>query len=442
MSYSPLDTPSFEAGLRRRPDFVGVDSGGLDCGPLYLGDEREHAPWKWYEHNVATLVRGARALGVPLVIGNAGGNGTGGQLRRTLESVQKIARENGLHFTVATILADIDSAMLHAKAKANAITPLGIREPLTSETIDAMAKTTAMMGPEPIMKALEMGADVVLAGRCCDDAVYAAIPILKGVDRGIAHHLGKVLECGALCTTPTSLEHTVVATIDEGWFTVEPASPGYTCNVASVAAHGMYERENPFLQVGPGGTLDLRSSRYEQLSPVQVRVSGTRFIPDPTYRVKLEGAALVGYRVIDLLGIRDENMIASLDEALENARALMVQRLLPLTGDVPYQVFFHAYGRDAILGPIEPLRHQLPHELALVVEVVAANSELAYEICSFISHEMFFIPYKGRKATAGSLAHFVISEPLHTGPTYKFTIDHLMELEHPLECFPIEMHTL
>jgi hypothetical protein len=442
MSYSPLDAASFQAGLKRSPDFIGVDSGGLDLGALYLGAEREHAPWRWYARNVEVLCVGAREANVPLIIGNAGGNGTGKQLARTLESVKEIARRHRLKAQVATISADVDAGMLRAKVEQGKVHGLGIQSKLDAKTIERTTKTTAMMGPEPIMRALELGADIVLAGRCCDDAIYAALPLMRGADRGTALHLGKVLECGALCTSPSSLEHTVVGTIARDFFTVEPASDGFVCNATSVAAHGMYERDDPFIQPGPGGTLDLRETVYEQETPRRVKVSGSRFIPDSRYRVKLEGAAYLGHRAIDLLGIRDERMIASLDALIAAVKELMAARLRAVMGDTPFELFFHVYGRDAILGPLEPHRHVRPHEVALVVEVLAPDREAALEVCSFVGHQLLFLPYEGRTATAGSVAHLVATDPLDGGPAYEFSIDHLMELEDPLEIFRVELHSV
>jgi hypothetical protein len=132
----------------------------------------------------------------------------------------------------------------------------------------------------------------------------------------------------------------------------------------------------------------------------------------------------VGHRAVDLLGIRDENMIAALDEALERARALMDRRLAALVGGAPYKVFFHVYGGDAIRGPLEPLRHHLPPEVAVIVEVLAPDKDWAFEICSFVGHQLLFLPYRGRKATAGSLAHLVDTDPFDAGPAYEFPIDH------------------
>lgn len=442
LSYSLVDQDSFAKGLERGPNFIGVDSGGLDLGSAYLGAEREHAPWKWYEHNLEVLIRGGRRLGIPVVVGNAGGNGTGGQVDRSLASVKRIAARNGFRFRVATIHADVGGGLLRRKQAEGKISGLGIQEPIDEATIARTTKATAMMGPEPIIRALEMGADVVLVGRCADDCIYAAIPIMHGVDPGIAHHLGKVLECGSLCTTPTSLEHTIVARISEDHFTVESASDGYVCNASSVAAHGMYERENPFMQAEPGGILDMRHSQYAQITPLQVKVSGSRFLPDSKYRVKLEGAAFVGYRAVDLKGIRDENMIAAMDEILERVRRVMDKRLESIAVGTEYQAFFHVYGRDAIMGHRDPLRHVPPHEIALVTEVVAPTQELALEICSALAHQLSHFPYTGRKATAGNLAYLVDPEPFAAGASYVFCIDHLMTLDDPLECFPITLHDL
>ena len=54
------------------------------------------------------------------------------------------------------------------------------------------------------MRALAAGCQVVLAGRCYDPANFAALPICVGYDEGLALHMGKILECGAIAATPGS----------------------------------------------------------------------------------------------------------------------------------------------------------------------------------------------------------------------------------------------
>jgi hypothetical protein len=48
-----------------------------------------------------------------------------------------------------------------------------------------------------------MGADVVIAGRSCDDAICASLPLRAGFPKGLCYHFGKTLECSLLVGTPS-----------------------------------------------------------------------------------------------------------------------------------------------------------------------------------------------------------------------------------------------
>ena len=82
---------------------------------------------------------------------------------------------------------------------------LGPEETLTDELIDRCGPICAQMGAEPIIRALDEGAEVILAGRACDDAIFAAMPMLKGMDAGLAFHMGKILECAGISAVPCDL---------------------------------------------------------------------------------------------------------------------------------------------------------------------------------------------------------------------------------------------
>ena len=75
-------------------------------------------------------------------------------------------------------------------------------------------RIVAQMGPEPLVQALESGAEVVLAGRAYDPAVFAAVPLTRGCSRGPAVHLGKILECGAIAATPGSGSDCLFGSLD------------------------------------------------------------------------------------------------------------------------------------------------------------------------------------------------------------------------------------
>src|SRR5258706_16156906 len=72
--------------------------------------------------------------------------------------------------------------------------------PVDARTIDRSIRIVGMMGVEPLQRAIEGGADFVLAGRCSDSALFAALPILRGFPAGLAWHAGKVSECGTMAT--------------------------------------------------------------------------------------------------------------------------------------------------------------------------------------------------------------------------------------------------
>ena len=73
------------------------------------------------------------------------------------------------------------------------------------------------MGIHPIITALDAGAKYIFAGRSCDVALFAADMVRKGIDAGLAYHVGHVLECGALACDPGSPSDCLVAEVfDDG----------------------------------------------------------------------------------------------------------------------------------------------------------------------------------------------------------------------------------
>jgi hypothetical protein len=93
--------------------------------------------------------------------------------------------------------------MLKEHLKMGHIPSMGYLPELTEKDIDDSEHIVGLMGAEPIQEALRQGAQVVLAGRTSDTAVYSAIPLLRGFAPGKCWHAAKVLECGAASTTAT-----------------------------------------------------------------------------------------------------------------------------------------------------------------------------------------------------------------------------------------------
>ena len=422
-----------------RPHVIAVDAGSTDPGPYYLGSGESFTERIEIRRELEILIGAALEAEIPLIVGTAGGSGARAHVDWTRDIAEELAREHGWSFRLGLIHSELSGDAVEEKLDAGSIVEFDSGEGLTRAAVRASARIVAQVGLEPICEALHQGAQIVLSGRCCDDAIFAALPVMHGFDRGLALHLGKVLECGALAAEPISMD-VMLGTIRDDHFVLEPGSQQRACTVTSVSAHSLYERENPFLQDGPGGTLDLTETRVEQLDERRVRVSGSRYRPNERYLVKLEGARRVGARAISIAGVRCPTMIGQIDDVLAEAER-RTQQYFTDAGVEPsdYRIEFHLYGRDAVMKELEPNRDATPHELGLVAEAIADTPELAKAVCHHVAGALLHLDYPGQFNNAGNLAFLHSPAEVAAGDVYEFSVYHLMEVADPLEPAQIEI---
>jgi hypothetical protein len=210
--------------------------------------------------------------------------------------------------------------------------------------------------------------------------------------------------------------------------------PDQRCTIASVAGHAMYERSNPFYEHVAGGRLDMTACVYEQVSPKTTRITGPVFEPSVGMRVKLEGAARVGERYVGMAGIRDPYSIANVDAMIGWARDQVKARF----GESGYELHYTVYGRDGVMGRLEPRRANPGHELCVVVQSCAPDAHMAEEICMTGTRQMFYARLPNVKGTAGSVA-FAFDEVMRASPGYRWSVNHTMSVENGLELFPLAM---
>lgn len=438
---SGYNIESFKRAMSLSPDFIGQDAGSTDMGPYYYGADKPFLPESAYRRDLEIMLAAARTARIPLLIGSATTNGSRQTLDQMVRLVHETARSQKQSFKLAVINAEIDKTYLKGKiASHGALESIGPEAALTADSVDAAGPIVAQMGMEPFMKALDAGADVIIAGRACDDAVFAAMPVLRGFDRGLSLHCGKILECAGLSAIPYDLGEPMVGRVRSDHFEVEPGNADYRCTTVSVASHSLYERSDPYLQAGPGGINNLTHARFEQRDPRTVRVTGSTFVPDDQYRVKLEGAEHVGYRSIVIVGIRDSIMIEQLDYVIEHVRERAEERFGISREGI--HLMFRAYGRDGVMGAMEPDRHIVPKEIGLVIEAVAATQDLATAIVMFTRGVMQHADYPGILTTAGNMAYPFSPFGIPVGPAYRFSVYHLMPVAAPDECFPIHYETV
>lgn len=431
LGFTPLERGSFEAGVRELPDAIVADSGSADIGPYPLGADRSHSPEEWQRHDLELCLLAARELGVPLVIGSASDTGSDRGVDHYVTIVREIAERHGLApFELAAIHSEVAPERLAELARSGVtFDGLGGRPAADLATLRRTSRAVAVMGAEPITAALDGGAEVVICGRASDSSIFAAVATSRGLPRASSLLAGKLLECASFCAEPFMGKESVIGEIDAEGVTLSPMHPDQRCTPASVASHAMYERVDPWWERVPGGRLDMTGLRFEALDPRRTRVTGALWRPSDRYGVKIEGSGRVGDRAIAIVGIRDPYTLSRLDDVLAWSRDKLRERYGPQTSD-GYQVWFHVYGRDGVMGELEPNPVVDGHEVGIVVEAVAPTPRAAEEACALASRNLFYARLPEVKGTAGS-ASFFSDEVMAARPAYEWTLNHVVMLDPP-----------
>ncbi len=424
--------------------FIGCDAGTTDSGPYYLGSGNPRGPREGTKRNLRIMIREGLNAGIPVIIGSAGHAGGSPHLTWTLEIVRELARENAWPFKLAAIDSEIPKEHLVEAFLAGQLTPLCPAPELQETSIRQAERFVAMMGIEPIQSALHAGAQVVIAGRCSDVAIYAALPVLEGIPKHVAFHAGKILECGSAAVAQRFYPDCMAAELDQDGFTVEPPNPTFRCTPQSVAAHTLYENADPYHLVESGGVVDTTEARYEAISDRAVRVSGARFVPAQKYTVKIEGAAFAGYRSIVVAGIRDPLILRQLEPFLSSLRTVVERKIedsLKLSRDA-YTLQFRVYGSNGSLGQAEPCPQVEGHEVGLIIDVVAPSQSLAADILPIVWHTGLHHPIPEQQGLISNLA-FPFSPPgADMGPVYRFCANHVWQLDDPCKPFRMTIESL
>ncbi len=431
-----IPTPAFEAGLARHPDLIGCDMGSIDIGPTYLGKGEMATAPAATRRDLRKALLGARRLDIPLLIGSAGSAGAAPHLDATLAIIRDIAGAEGLSFRLGVLRADMPRALLKDAVRSGKVVGLDGMSALTEQDVDQAAHVVGQMGMGAFRGALEADIDVLIAGRACDTAIFAALPTMLGFPTGLAVHMAKIIECASLCCLPGGRD-SILATLDDEGFELESMAPQRRATPVSVAAHSMYEQGDPFTVHEPEGMLDLAAARYVAIDERRTRVSGARWQPSSDPMIKLEGAVCIGERAILLAGAADPRFIAHHRDILP-AAAEVVRELVCEDAPEDYTLRFRVYGVDGVRMAVaegEPP----PREVFVLGEVIAPTRGRAAEVMRTTKQYLLHHGYPGRLSTAGNLAFPFTPPEVSTGPAYRFNIFHLLRATDPDGLFPLEI---
>lgn len=442
---------NFVAALKRKPDLIAGQGTNTDPGPGYLGRAVNICGRFSVKKVRQQLIVNAKKAGVPFCI-SVGTSGCDDVLFGfELDIIDEVARENKLKLKLAIISGEIDKRYL--KSAINEGTKIRrlvdhprLSEFLNNEDVEASTRIVAQMGHEPIMKALDHDVDGVITGRAMDTALFMGMPAKRGFDKALVAHMAKVMECGAIATAPKDPKNPatngsmdgIFGVLRDDHFLVSPINPKQKCTVASVLSHSFYERADPFVERMPGGALNIADAVYEQVDEETVKVSNSKWVEED-YTIKLEGVRSIGFRSISLFGIRNPSTIRVVDVLLNRVRERVREQFLPNIEGKDYDLYFHVYGKNAILGELEPITQSDPHEVAVLAEAIAKTQDLATSVV--VNARVLFTnqQFEGRRTTAGNEAlPFSPSEPA-LGEAHVWNIMHRMPIKDPCEPFRMQI---
>lgn len=425
---SSFDKAGFYAALEHEPDIIGCDSGTSDSGPFFLGAGIPRMSRKAAKRDLELMITEGIRRGIPVLVGSAGTAGADPNVDWMVDIVKEIAREQDLHFRLAEIKTELTHEQLKHYMDEGRLHPLEGAPGFAEKDIDNLARCVSVMGAEPYIKALTDGAQVVIAGRSTDTSIYAAVPMMYGLDNGLAWHAGKVLECGTLATVFEKHHGSMLAWVRKDSVSIEPGDPDMACSPNSVVSHTLYENSDPFELSEPGCTVLTNDSVYEAETDRRVRITGTKLVKKP-YTVKLEGVKFEGYRRAAIAGISDPVVLKQFDhfmaDVLEQAKA-KIHRGLALKPE-DYRLRYVTYG-----NPADPDTHTV----GVLFDIIAKTPEEADSIISNVWHTALHVPVKEWIGCQSQTA-FPFSPPdLQTkngGATYSFCLNHIIEVDDPLE---------
>ena len=417
---------ALEKAFMEKVDYLGVDAGSTDPGPYYLGSGKSFTDRNAVKRDLGLALPKALEHKAPFIIGTAGGAGSKAHVEWLKDILLEISKEKNLHFKCAFIYSDVSNDYVLEKFNSGKLKNMSEYFPASKEAILESSTIVSQIGVAPIIEMLKKKVDVIICGRACDTAIYAAPCLYEGYDYGLAFHMAKIMECGAMCSEPVAAADVMQGYMYKDYFELRPANPIRRCTVDRVAAHTLYEQSNPYLIFEPDGVADLTNSKFTQVDDRTVRVSGSIFKHAKVPTLKIEGVKCSGYRTICIANIFDTETIKRISEITNIVKNFVLENTKNTVNKEDYKLEFKLSGGE-------------DSSMSVVIDVVGKTQEIADTICSLARSRMLHCDYKGRKSSAGNLAFPFSPSDIHVGKVFEFSIFHLAEVDSLTETSKIEI---
>ncbi|MEJ5302186.1 MAG: acyclic terpene utilization AtuA family protein [Bacteroidales bacterium] len=235
--------------------------------------------------------------------------------------VARLLKEKNIPLKIAVVTGDnILAEIPHLRKEGISFHNMENGKPF-EEVEGRIQSANTYIGMWPLVRALETGADIVIAGRVTDTSITMAPMAYEfGWQPGdfdkIASALvaGHIIECGAQVTGGNysdwekvtswdNMAYPILEVQPDGTFVVtrHPGTGGLV-NVDTVREQLVYEMGNPAAYISPDVIADFRSIRLKEEGPDRVKVSGIKgYAPTPFLKVSMayqEGYVSAGSIII------------------------------------------------------------------------------------------------------------------------------------------------
>lgn len=335
-------------------------------------------------------------------------NGGGMNPQAAADALMQRAQAIGLSPRIAVVTGDDVSGLVAGRSLNDMFSGRPLPDKLTS--------ANAYLGAFPIAKALALGADIVITGRCVDSAIVTGPAIFAfdiqadDYDRLSAMSLaGHLVECGAQVTGGIFTDWHDVAGWDDIGFPIavlsedgsieisKPVDTGGKVTPLTVAEQMLYEIDDPASYRLPDVVCDWRAVQLAQIGPDRVRATGCKGRA-PTGQLKVSATAPDGFRVMGTVTIigRDAGPKAQRtgDAIITRARRLIAERNLPDFTETSIEVIGAGtvYGASAMVSRARDVMLKIgarhPQEEALKIlaaEIVPAATAMAQGLTGFFA---------------------------------------------------------
>lgn len=245
--------------------------------------------------------------------------------------VARLLKEKNIPLKIAVVTGDnILAEIPHLRKEGISFHNMENGKPF-EEVEGRIQSANTYIGMWPLVRALETGADIVIAGRVTDTSITMAPMAYEfGWQPGdfdkIASALvaGHIIECGAQVTGGNYSDWRKVTSWDNMAYPIIEVQPDSTfvvtrhpgtgglVNADTVREQLVYEMGNPAAYISPDVIADFRSIRLKEEDPDRVKVSGIKgYAPTPFLKVSM--AYQEGY-------VSSGSIIISAPDALNKAR--------------------------------------------------------------------------------------------------------------------------